>query len=176
MAQRTIEVITEAFDHHNIKYRVVDVENLSFVDAGYNITGGPTVRFHFLSQSEQNDVQVRVNGILHKVGKEKKSRILEACNRINSEMRFYKFYLDKEGNVFGQADLPAGTPEEQVGENCYELFVRGLQILDRCYHYFPEAYYATPETEKNELLLNTLNALQDLRDNPVTLPPEEDKN
>ena len=140
MAVNTIELITEAFDQHQIKYKVIELENLSLIDAGYNITGGPTVRFHFLSQSEENnDVQVRINGILHKVSKEKRPKVLEACNRINSEMRF----------------------------------IRGIQILDRCYHYFPEAYYSTPGAEKNELLLNTLNALQDLRDNPVTIPPEE---
>ena len=174
MAFRTIELITEAFDQHHIKYKVVELENLSLIDAGYNITGGPTVRFHFLSQSEENnDVQVRINGILHKVSKEKRPKVLEACNRINSEMRFFKFYLDKDGTVFGQADLPAGTSDDRVGENSYELFIRGIQILDRCYHYFPEAYYSSHESEKNELLLNTLNALQNLRDNPVTIPPEE---
>ena len=52
MAVNTIELITEAFDQHHIKYKVVELENLSLIDAGYNITGGPTVRFHFLSQSE----------------------------------------------------------------------------------------------------------------------------
>ena len=73
MAFQTIELITEAFDQHHIKYKVVELENLSLIDAGYNITGGPTVRFHFLSQSEENnDVQVRINGILHKVSKEKR--------------------------------------------------------------------------------------------------------
>ena len=174
MAQNTVELITEAFDNHNIKYRIVELDNLTFVDAGYSIPEGPTVRFHFLSQgSEGNDVQVRVNGILNKVSKEKRAHILEACNRINSEMRYYKFYLDQSGNLFGQADLPVGTAEERVGENSYELMVRGMQILDRCYHYFPEAYYSVPSTEKKELLLNTLNALQNLRDHPMTISSDE---
>ena len=52
MAFQTIELITEAFDQHHIKYKVVEWGNLSLIDAGYNITGGPTVVFHFLSQSE----------------------------------------------------------------------------------------------------------------------------
>jgi hypothetical protein len=56
------------------------------------------------------------------------------------------------------------------------LFIRSMQILDQCYHYFPEAYYAAPVSDKNEKLLNTLNALKDLRDNPITIKTEDGEN
>ena len=174
MSQNTISLISEAFDRHDIKYRVAETENLSFIEAGYGIRGGPTVRFHFFAQGENgNDVQIRISGLMNKVGAEKRGALLEACNRVNNEMRFLKFYLDKAGDLFGQCDLPAAASEDCAGECCFELFIRSMQILDRCYHYFPEAYYATPTAEKSEMLLNTLNALKDLRDNPVTLPADD---
>ena len=171
----TIDLIQEAFNNHNIKYRIVETEQLSFIDAGYIIQGGPTVRFHFISQDrdDSNDVQIRIFGLLNKISADKRGVILEACNRINSELRFLKFYVDKEGNLSGQADLPTKISEDCVGECCFELFVRSMQILDQCYHYFPEAYYSAPATDKSEKLLNTLNALKDLRDNPITIQTED---
>jgi hypothetical protein len=30
----TIELIQEAFNNHNIKYRIVETEQISFIDAG----------------------------------------------------------------------------------------------------------------------------------------------
>ena len=117
-------------------------------------------------------MQIRIAGILCKVEKEKRPAILEACNRINSEMRFLKFYLDKDGDVMGQADLPAAVSEDCVGECCFELFVRGMQILDRCYHYFPEAYYSAPASGNRELLKEVLKELQN---HPVTLPDDNGK-
>ena len=174
----TIELIQEAFDNHNIKYRIVETEQISFIDAGYNIQGGPTVRFHFISQNrdDSNDVQIRIFGLLNKISTEKRSAVLEACNKVNSELRFLKFYVDKEGNLSGQADLPTKTSEDCVGECCFELLVRGMQILDQYYHYFPEAYYSAPASEKKDKLLNTLNALKDLRDNPITIKTEDGEN
>ena len=72
MAQNTVELISEAFDRHEIRYRRVDTETVSFIDAGFNIKGGPTVRFHFFSQGDKgNDVQVRIIGLMNKVNPEK---------------------------------------------------------------------------------------------------------
>ena len=177
MAQNTVELISEAFDRHEIRYRRVDTETVSFIDAGFNIKGGPTVRFHFFSQGDKgNDVQVRIIGLMNKVNPEKRGAILEACNRVNSEMRFLKFYIDKQGDLQGQGDLPADTSEDCVGECCFELFLRSMQILDQCYHYFPEAYYSGPAPDKSEKLLNTLNALKDLSENPVTIKLEDINN
>jgi hypothetical protein len=174
----TIELIQDAFNNRSIKYRIVETEQIAFIDAGYNIQGGPTVRFHFISQNrnDSNDVQIRIFGLLNKIGAEKRTAILEACNKVNSELRFLKFYVDKEGNLSGQADLPTKISEDCVGECCFELFIRSMQILDQCFHYFPEAYYSAPAADKNEKLLNTLNALKDLRDNPITIKTEDGEN
>ena len=79
----TIELIQEAFDNHHIKYRIVETEQISFIDAGYNIQGGPTVRFHFISQNrnDSNDVQIRIFGLLNKIGAEKRTAFPEVLCR-----------------------------------------------------------------------------------------------
>ena len=57
MSLNTITLISEAFDRHNIKYRAIENETLSLIEAGFNIQGGPAVRFHFFSQDDdRNDV------------------------------------------------------------------------------------------------------------------------
>lgn len=174
MALNTLDLISEAFDRHSIKYRTVEVNEVSFIEAGYNIGGGPSIRVAFFTPGKEgNDVQLRINGLMYGIPTEKRAAILEACNRVNSEMRFLKFYLDKDSDLVGEADLPTSTSDECVGENCFELFLRTMQILDRCYHYFPEAYYANASEEKNESFLQAVSALKELRDNPVTIPPEE---
>ena len=169
-----IDLIAEAFDRHAIKYRIVNVGEISFIEAGFNIEGGPVAQARFFAQNkDSNDVQIRICGLMQKIAEEKETAILKACNRLNSEMRFFKFYLDRERDLIGEGDLPARISEESVGECCFELFVRAMQILNRCYHYFPEAYYGAGSEEKKESLLNALNALKDLRDHPVTIPPDQ---
>ena len=76
----TIELIQDAFNNRSIKYRIVETEQIAFIDAGYNIQGGPTVRFHFISQNrdDTNDVQIRIFGLLNKISKEKRDAVLEA--------------------------------------------------------------------------------------------------
>ena len=173
MSRSTVDQIAEACDRHGVKYRIVETDTLYLIEAGVNIQGGPAVRFHVFSQDEEhNDVQMRVTGMMCKVEKEKRAAILEACNRINSEMRFLKFYLDADGDVIAQSDLPTAIAEDCVGECAFELFIRGMQILDKCYHYIPEAYYAAPSSGKGELLKEVLKQLQN---HPVTLPDDSGK-
>ena len=122
MSRSTVDQIAEAFDRHGVKYRIVETDTLYLIEAGVNIQGGPAVRFHVFSQDEEhNDVQMRVTGMMCKVEKEKRAAILEACNRINSEMRFLKFYLDADGDVIAQSDLPTAIAEDCVGECAFEL-------------------------------------------------------
>ena len=168
-------LIIEAFDRYKIKYQVVDNEQFSVVDAGYNINGGPTVRVQFFTSDDNNDVQIRIYGMMHKVPPEKQVAVLEACNRVNRELRFYKFFLDKNGDLIGQGDLPAKVSEEDVGECCFELFLRAMQILDKCYHYFPEAMYKGEPEKKAEAFASTLDALQYLRDHPIPVHQDQDQ-
>lgn len=173
---KATSLICEIFDQRSVRYQVIDTEKLSVVDAGYNIEGGPTVRVQFFSSNDENDVQIRLFGLMHKVPDGKRAALLEACNRVNREMRYYKFFLDKDGDLIGQGDVPAKISEGDIGECCFEMFIRAIQILTKCYHYFPEAMYGGAPEEKSETLLNALSALKDLRDHPITLPQDQQEN
>lgn len=45
MSMSTIDLIQEAFNSHNIKYRLVETEQISFIDAGYNIAELSVISF-----------------------------------------------------------------------------------------------------------------------------------
>ena len=173
MMHKATELISETFDRYNVKYRIIEEDKLSLVEAGYNIEGGPSVRILYLSTDEGNGVQVRILGLMNKVPAEKRSAVLEVCNRINSEMRFFKFYLDKDRDLMALYDLPARGAEENIGECSFEMFIRATQILNKCYHYIPEAVYGTSPDEKEKAFSDALSALKYLREHPIAIPPKE---
>ena len=176
MNDTVVSKIEEAFDSHKIKYRTIEAGEMTFVEAGFNIDGGPDIRAVFIPCDKNgNGVNIRIAGIMHHAPKEKRPLLLEACNRINSEMRFFKYFLDKDNDIVGQCDLPSSSSADTVGEYCSELFIRAMQIMNQCYHYFPEAVYGGAANDKLESLKSALTSLQDLRDHPITIPEDQQK-
>ena len=172
MIYKATEMISETFDQYGIKYRTVEAENVSYVEAGYNIECGPCARVAYFSSCNENDVQIRIFGLMHRVPEEKRSAMLDACNNVNGKVRYYKFYLDPNNDLLAEYDLPLSSADERVGENCYELFVRAIQILDNFYHVFAEAVYRTSPAAKE--FSDTIDALKYLRDHPITIPQENE--
>ena len=171
MIYKATEMISETFDQYGIKYRTAETENLSYVEAGYNIECGPFARVVYFSSRNENDVQIRIFGLMNKVPEEKRTAMVDACNSVNNKIRYYKFYLDPDNDLLAEYDLPLSSADERVGENCYEMFVRATQILDTFYHVFAEAVYRTSPAAKE--FSDTIDALKYLRDHPITIPQED---
>ena len=165
-----VEAITEVLERNSIKYRIIEKQDTSFIETWYNIDCGPSVRIVFISSGNKNDVQIRIYGIMNKIPTEKRSDILEACNQVNGRMRFFKFFVDEDNDLMGFYDLPAGSANDNVGKCCFELLIRAVQILNDCYHYFPEAVYGSSAKAD---FTNTLSALKYLRDHPIQVPKTE---
>lgn len=174
MIYKASNLIAEAFDTHDIKYRIVEVGEASIVEAAFSVDAGPQVVARFISKDDDNDVAVRVFRLICKVPEEKRAAMLEACNKLSREIRFYKFYLDAENIVNVEADLPVRTDDCCVGECCVELFVRIMKILNDEYHVLAQALYADPiprERKPDDLL----RLLSELRDKPITAKSEQDQ-
>ena len=168
MIHRATELIVEAFDEHSVKYRVTEVADASIVEAGFEIEAGPEVIVRYISNDEDNDVAVRVFGLMHKIPAAKRVDVLEACNALSAKIRFFKFYLDDSSNVNVEADLPVETADECVGECCFELFVRIMSILENEYHILAEALYSTPAPSRNEPI-EMLRILKELQEKPLVV-------
>ncbi len=141
-------LIVEAFNEHDIKFDVRERLDSEQVLAGFSIDCGPSVIVRFISRDDDNDVAVRVAGLLTNTPNEKRARVLEACNILNHKIRYVKFVLDRDGDISVEYDFPIHTPDEGIGEMAFEIFVRMMQILDGEYNIFMKALYSDESLEE----------------------------
>lgn len=172
MIHKATELIVKSFDEHSVKYRVTEAADASMVEAGFEVEAGPEVVVRYISKDEDNDVAIRIFGLLHKIPEAKRVAVIEACNTLSAKIRFFKFYLDASSNVNVEADLPVRTDDECLGECCFELFVRIMSILDNEYHILAEALYGSPENGKNQPF-ELLRMLSSLREKPIVINDAE---
>lgn len=166
MIYKASRLIAEAFDAHDVKYRIEEMEEASVVEAGFSVNAGPQVVARFISRDDDNDVAVRIFGLICKVPDAKRFAVMEACNTLSRTIRFYKFYINEENSVNVEADLPVRTDDCCVGECCFELFVRIMKILDDEYHVLAQALYADPIPSERKPA-DLLRLLSELRDKPI---------
>lgn len=161
--------IAEVFDEHNVKYKVINMNGQEEVLAGFSVENRPVI-LKFISTDECNDVAARIFGLFCNTPKEKRGRVLEACNIANNKVRFLKFCLDDDGDVNVEFDFPERS-DENVGEIALEILIRSMNILESEYKIFAKALYSdaaigTPEdysisTKGLQLLINLLRKKQE---------------
>lgn len=171
MIYKATNLIVEAFNTHDIKYDVIERDDASIVKAGFAVESGPQVVANFISRDDDNDVAVRIFGLVCKVPEKRRPAVMEACNTLNGKIRFVKFYLDRENSVNVEVDLPVRTDDCCVGECCFELFIRLMKILDDEFHVLAEALYlgADSREQDNNPLVRLLGAL---KEQPIPLIDE----
>ena len=142
MIYKASRLIVEEFDRNDIKYggKIQEYDDSSLVEAGFRIDNGPLVMAHFFSSDDDNDVAVRVFGIIN-VKEEKRQQMLQQINDANRKMRYIKFLLDEDGDLNAEYDFPVKLADEQVGEVAVEIFVRLMKILDDVYPDFMRAMW-----------------------------------
>lgn len=173
MIYKASTLIAEAFDEHDVKYRIVEMGDASIVEAGFSVNAGPQVVARFISKDDDNDVAVRIFGLICKVPDEKRAAVMEACNTLSRTIRFYKFYLSEESNVNVESDLPVKMDDSCVGECCFELFIRIMKILDDEYHILAEALYRNP-APRERASSDLLRLLGELSEKPITARTEDE--
>ena len=92
MIRKATLMIAEAFDKRDIKYTIQEIgDETSVVDAGFGIACGPSAHILFASSDEENDVAIRITGLMQNIPSDKRAAMNEACNTINDKMRYLKF-------------------------------------------------------------------------------------
>ena len=172
MIYKASNIIAECFDAHDVKYRIEEVGDASIVEAGFEVNAGPQVVARFISRDNDNDVAVRVFGLVCKVPEERRAAVLEACNRLSRDIRFYKFYLNSDDGVNVEADLPMRTDDCCLGECCFELFVRLMKILDDNFPVLAQALYSGT-IERRDRHSDLFRLLGELRDKPIEVNDDE---
>ena len=105
-------------------------EKSSEVWLQFPVKNGGNYRIKFISTDNDNDVAVRVFGLL-RVDDTQKAKILEALNALNVKYRYVKFCCDNDGDVNIEYDylLRSENPENSADE----IMFRFVKIIDEVY-------------------------------------------
>ena len=133
-------LIAKTFEEREMKFHVVNMYGHEEVLAGFHVDNGPKVIMKFISRDNDNDVAVRIFGLVN-APTEKRGRVMEACNMLNRKIRFMKFYVDTDGDINVGYDFPVRASDDCIGEMAFEIFVRTMQILNQEYELFNKALY-----------------------------------
>lgn len=158
-------LIAETFEKKGVKFDVVSYCGNEQLLAGFPIECGPNVIMRFISRDNDNDVAARIFGLISNTPKEKRSRVMEACNVLNHKIRYMKFYLDNDGDINVEYDFPVHSPDDGIGEMAFEMFIRMMQILNSEYSIFMKALYSEDELDLqgHSVSAELMQKLQELR-------------
>lgn len=162
---KAINLIAETFEKRGVKFDVVSHHSSEQLLAGFSVDCGPNVIMRFISRDNDNDVAARIFGLISNTPKEKRARVMEACNVLNHKIRYMKFYLDTDGDINVEYDFPVHSPDDGIGEMAFEIFVRMMQILDSEYSIFMKALYSDEELDiqGHSVPTELMQKLQELR-------------
>lgn len=157
--------IAETFEKRGVKFEVMSHHGSEQLLAGFSVDCGPNVITRFIRRDNDNDVAARIFGLISSTPKEKRSRVMEACNILNHKIRYMKFYFDPDGDINVEYDFPVHSPDDGIGEMAFEIFVRMMQILNSEYSIFMKALYSDEELDiqGHSVPAELMQKLQELR-------------
>lgn len=129
---KATKLIAEALDKADLKYRTDENEKMSLVRVSMNNKTSSEEIYYFVSENDNNDVVIRSNPIVS-VPPEKMDDMLDIINDCNTRFRYARFFIDKDGDVTIQVDVPTESTDADVGPVAVELLVRLTKIYDDVY-------------------------------------------
>lgn len=140
-------LIAETFEKRGVKFEVSNHHGMEELQTFLPIDRGSYAIMHFISHDNDNDVAVRIIGLVSDAPTEKRLRVMEACNVLNNNIRYLKFSLDDNGDVNVGYDFLVNSPNEGIGEMAFEIFLRTMHILNSEYGIFMKAIYSDEELD-----------------------------
>ena len=126
----------DQMDKDEIKYTEVDDTTLKISFNGDNMK--TVTVYAFFEEDGDPFVQFRCWEI--ESFKNNEEAALAACNALNLQFRWVKFFLDKDKDAV--ATLDAALDEDTAGEECCEHMMRFVNILDDAYPQLAKARWA----------------------------------
>ena len=122
-------------DSKGIKYEDKDDFIVKVTFSGDNLKSIPV--YVFFDKDGDPMVQFKCWNIANFKGKEDKGIV--ACNKLNAEYRWVKYYLDSDADVV--ASLDGYIDEMTCGDECIKLVSRVVNITDDAYPTFARAMW-----------------------------------
>ena len=127
------KAIAKMFDQKEIRYELQEQDTTSAVFAQFRAKTAPHIAIHFISNSDKNDVAVRVLNYVT-IPSEKREQALEVINELHRRYRFLRFVLTENNRVIVEYDIPVSCVA--LSEIAYEMCVRFLDVADNAYAEF----------------------------------------
>ena len=130
------ELVKEYFDQKGLKYREHEKGFLT-VDFSVDNIKDLTIIVDF---DDDNMKAELVSFSIGEFDQEKFAQGLIVCNACNAKFRWTKFYIDDDNHICVRAD--AILDEATCGEECMEVLLRMVNIIDEAYPDFMKARWA----------------------------------
>lgn len=140
MNYKSIDEIKKQFDIKGIRYSCVNRNTSEIVQVGFPIENGPSITALYIARDDDNDIAIRVYGLITHIKKSKREQILEVINTCNSKYRFFKFYIDGDNDVNLEYDFLSES--NNIGPMALEALVRISSILDEAYPLMMKVLYS----------------------------------
>ena len=97
MIYKATKLIKQEMDKQGLKYSIEEFDNSSVVFAGFGIEKGANIRVQFVSQDNDNDVAIRLYGLVNNVGTDKldKQSVIILLNMFSSSQIWEDFLCEK---------------------------------------------------------------------------------
>jgi hypothetical protein len=127
MAEMALKLVAQYLESKDTKASQVDDDVLRI---GWNFEGS-SIDIYF--QFDESDTHVHLEGInFVTVPEDKYDRMYKVLNQVNNEYKLVKFTLDEEnGQIIARDD--AVIQLDSCGEECFELMIRMVQIVEDAY-------------------------------------------
>ena len=142
---KATNLIAERFESDDIEYSVSSVRRQEDLDVLFPVDGGGMARISFISRDDDNDISVRIFGIVSNIPAGKIERMQKYCNKLNQEYRFVCFYIDEDHDLNLRYDFLRASSDESIGNMARELFIRLMYILDDKFEEIMETLYSSPD-------------------------------
>ncbi len=129
------QLFTDYMDSQGVRYDIKDDYLVKVVYGGDNLNTIPI--YVVFDKDDDPIISVKCWDIAK--FKNKEATALVVCNKLNSEYRWIKFYLDKDGDIV--ADCDAYIDHLTCGEECLNLVRRAVSIIDSAYPVIAKALF-----------------------------------
>ena len=132
------EAFIEFLDAKGVKYTEVDDRAVRLMWDSKSVSSGIKVLVIF-DKDNHHGVHFVCNGFCS-IPEDKQNDLMVVCNALNKQYRWCKFYVDNDGDLMVEDD--AILDMANVGEECIELILRMINIVDDIYPIAMKAIWA----------------------------------
>lgn len=136
-------IFANYLDSKGIRYQIRNEESIAIT---YNGDNAPEIRLIFVFGDDGSDVAIRAFSVA-KVPSEKLARAYKTCSVLNNKWRWMKFYVDSDDEVTAADD--AVIEPNTLAEECFELLLREIDIVDKAYPDIMAAIWGSDTTDSS---------------------------